>query len=174
MAGTLLKNLAVLNDLCGDGNLKSVVFVTTMWDDVEESLGSEREHKLVSNFWKDMIHLGSRTCRFQGTRESAWEVIGCLDLEGCHQRRAPLRIQREMVDRCFPFHETTAAETLVGFLGAMRIQREMIGGDTPNDGHDLVDGNDIVIAYVTPNYRLLCLSRIRLGLWVPQAQARTR
>ena len=154
MASTLLKNLAVLNDLCGDGNLKGVVFVTTMWDDVEESLGSKSEHRLVSNFWKDMIHLGSRTCRFQGTRESAWEIIGCLDLEGCHQTRTPLRIQREMVDRRLPLCETTAAETLLGFLGAMRIQREMVDGDTSNDYHGYVDENDMVIAYVVSNHLL--------------------
>ena len=154
MAGTLLKNLAVLNDLCGDRNLRGVVFVTTMWDVVEESLGSEREDKLVSNFWKDMIHLGSRTCRFQGTRESAWEIIGCLDLEGGHQTRTPLRIQREMVDRRLPLDETAAAKTLFCFLEAMVIRRKMVGGNTSNNYHGYVDEDDIVIAYVVSNHLL--------------------
>jgi hypothetical protein len=85
-----------------------------MWDEVDDqSVGYKREEELLSNFWKDMILLGSRTCRFQGTRESAWEIIRCLDLEGSRLRRAPLQIQREMVDRDLPLHETTAAKTLL-------------------------------------------------------------
>ena len=104
---------AALKGLCGDENLKNIVLVTTMWDELQDgSIGSKREEKLLSTHWKDMIHLGLRTCRFQGTHESAWEIIGCLDLEGCHQTRTPLRIQREMVDRSLPFYETAAAKIL--------------------------------------------------------------
>jgi hypothetical protein len=88
-----------------------------MWDEVEnQSVGCKREEELLSNFWKDMIYLGSRTCRFQGSRESAWEIINHfnhLNSEGSRQRRAPLQIQREMVDRGLPFHETTAAKALL-------------------------------------------------------------
>ena len=87
-----------------------------MWDEVEDSLGSKREQELVSNFWEDMLRLGSRTCRFQGTRDSAWEIISRLDLEGSRTGRAPLKIQQEMVDRQLPFEKTTAAKTLLRFL----------------------------------------------------------
>ena len=119
MAGTPLKNLAVFKDLCGDENLKNIVLVTTMWDELQdESLGSKREGELLSTFWKDMIHLGSRTCRFQRNHESAWDIVNCLDLEGARQTRTPLEIQREMVDRGLPLHETGAAKTLFGYLGA--------------------------------------------------------
>ena len=103
----------MFKDLCGDSNMKNTVLVTTMWDEVDgQSVGSKREEELLSTFWMDMISLGSRTCRFQGTRESAWEIINCLDLEGSHLRRAPLQIQREMVDRGLPLHETMAAKAL--------------------------------------------------------------
>ena len=84
-SGTSLKNLAVFKDLCGDNNLKNVVLVTTMWDEVQdESVGAEWETQLLSDFWKDMTDHGSRTCRFTGTRESAWEIINGLDLEISH------------------------------------------------------------------------------------------
>ena len=116
MGTTSRNNLVALRNLCGDESLKNVILVTTMWDELEdESIGSKMEVEL-STFWKDMMRPGSRTCRFQGTRESAWEIIECLDLEGCHQTRTPLRIQREMVDRHLLFFETTAAETL-GYYG---------------------------------------------------------
>ena len=88
-----------------------------MWDEVEDqSVGCKREEELLSGFWKGMICLGSRTCRFQGTRESAWEIINRLDLEGSRQNRAPLQIQREMVDRGLQLHETAAAKTLLRSL----------------------------------------------------------
>ena len=63
-----------------------------------------------------MICHGSRTCRFQGSRESAWDIINRLDLEGSRQRRAPLQIQLEMVDHGLLLHETTAAKTLLRSL----------------------------------------------------------
>ncbi|KAG6374159.1 P-loop containing nucleoside triphosphate hydrolase protein [Boletus reticuloceps] len=112
VAGASRRDLAVFKDLCGKVNMKNVVLVTTMWDVEDESVGSEREGQLFSVFWKDMIRLGSRTCRFQGTLESAWEIIDCLDLERPGQRRTPLQIQQEMVDRGLPFHETLAAKAL--------------------------------------------------------------
>ncbi|KAG8220498.1 P-loop containing nucleoside triphosphate hydrolase protein [Butyriboletus roseoflavus] len=113
LAGTPLRNLGVFQNLCGTENLKNVVIVTTMWDEVEDqSVGSKREEELLSSFWKGMIDLGSRTCRFQGTRESAWEIIDHLDLEGSREGRTPLQIQREMVDKELPLHETAAGKTL--------------------------------------------------------------
>lgn len=117
MAGTPLRNLAVFKDLCGESNLKNVVLVTTMWDEVgDQSVGSRREEELLSSFWKDMICLGSHTCRFQGTPESAWEIINGLDLDGSRQMRTPLQIQQEMVDRGLSLPETTAAKTLLRSL----------------------------------------------------------
>ncbi|KAF8438392.1 P-loop containing nucleoside triphosphate hydrolase protein [Boletus edulis BED1] len=111
MAGTPLRNLSVFKYLCGDGNLKNIVLVTTMWDEVkDQSVGSRMEDELLSVFWKDMTRLGSRTCRFQGTRESAWEIINCLDLESSGQGRTPLRIPQEKVDCGLQLHETTASK----------------------------------------------------------------
>ncbi|KAF8438394.1 P-loop containing nucleoside triphosphate hydrolase protein [Boletus edulis BED1] len=113
VAGASRRDLAVFKGLCGKVNMKNVVLVTTMWDEVEDlSVGSKREENLSSVFWKDMIRHGSRTCRFQGTLESAWDIIDCLDLERSGQRRTTLQIQQEMVDRGLPLHETLAAKAL--------------------------------------------------------------
>ena len=99
--------------------MKNTVLVTTTWGELQdESIRSKREGELLSTSWKEMIHLGSRTCRFQGTRASAWDIVNCLDLEGAHQTRTPLQIQQEMVDRGLPLHETGAAKTLFGYLRA--------------------------------------------------------
>ena len=126
MAGTPLKDLAVLKGLCGDENMKNIVLVTTMWDESQdESIGSKREEELLSTFWKDMVCLGSRTCRFQGTRESAWEIIDCLDLEGCHQTRAPLRTRLGMADRRLLLSGVNGSSVVGTFKNLMRRGRNV-------------------------------------------------
>jgi len=115
MAGTSRRNLAVFKDLCGAENMKNVVLVTTMWDEEDISDGERKEKQLISDFWQDMISLGSRTCRFHSTSESAWEIINHLDLK---PRRPTLKIQAEMVDHHLPFQDTTAAATLLQSLVA--------------------------------------------------------
>ena len=42
MAGTLLKNLRMFEELCGKDALKNVI-LTTMWDEVDEETGLARE-----------------------------------------------------------------------------------------------------------------------------------
>ena len=118
MPGTPLKNLAVFRDLCGEDNMKNIILVTTMWDFEDPSVGLKREEELRSTYWKDMIHLGSRTSRFWGTHASAWEIINHLNLGGPRQTRQPLQIQREMVDHRMQLQETAAARTLFHFLAA--------------------------------------------------------
>lgn len=85
-----------------------------MWDELsDQSTGLKREEELRSTCWKAMIRLGSRTRRFQGTRQSAWEIIHSLDLE----------ILPGRVDPSLPFHETPPGKTL---LRSLRIEFKWI------------------------------------------------
>lgn len=45
----------MLKELCGKDDCKNVTFVTTMWDEVSEEDGSEREQILECEFWRAMI-----------------------------------------------------------------------------------------------------------------------
>lgn len=58
-----------------------MVIVTTMWSEVKQSRGEEREEELKRVFWAEMIRQGCRVERFQDTAESAWGIIGNLDKE---------------------------------------------------------------------------------------------
>ncbi|KAI6033503.1 hypothetical protein PISMIDRAFT_16616 [Pisolithus microcarpus 441] len=60
-----------MTDFQGKDYFKNVTFVTTMWDQVSEEVGWEREQDLRSDFWREMINLGSTTHRFEGTTELA-------------------------------------------------------------------------------------------------------
>jgi hypothetical protein len=81
MTGSSLKNLQILASLCGQHAIPSVVIATTMWSEVSEEEGKQREEELRAEFWKDIIPDGCRTERFQKTYESAWRIIGNISQE---------------------------------------------------------------------------------------------
>ncbi|KAI5994005.1 hypothetical protein EDD15DRAFT_2144739, partial [Pisolithus albus] len=107
----MTRNYNIFKGLCGKDNFQNVIFVTTMWDRVSEEVGSEREQYLQSDFWREMIGLGSTIHRFEGTTESAWKIINSLPASHMAERR-PLQIQREMVDDCLPLHRTAAGRAI--------------------------------------------------------------
>ena len=76
--GTPLRNIRKFKELCGDDALQKIILVTTMWSEVDEETGSQREKELREKYWKVMIDQGSATARFQGELnfESAWAVLG--------------------------------------------------------------------------------------------------
>ena len=55
--------------------LRNVVFVTTMWDQVDEQTGSQYEKELKNKYWKGMISQGATTARYDGTSDTAWKII---------------------------------------------------------------------------------------------------
>ncbi|KAG0649196.1 GTP-binding A [Hyphodiscus hymeniophilus] len=65
MDGPSLKNLRMMQKLCGANSLKNVILATTMWEKVTEEEGSMREAELKQTFWKDMIRGGSTVRRIQ-------------------------------------------------------------------------------------------------------------
>lgn len=112
IAGTPLRNLNMFKELCGEDNFKNVILVTTMWDEVLEDVGSQREAELQNTFWQRMIKLGSSTHRFDGTEESAWKIINSISISPPRERSA-LQIQREMIDQRKPVHRTSAGKVVL-------------------------------------------------------------
>jgi hypothetical protein len=110
MAGTPLKNLHMFKRLCGENALRNVILVTTMWDEVDEEMGSQREKELIGKYWKAMIEQKSKVVRYLGTSDSAWDIIDHF-LQSSNQRHAVL-LQREMVDMERQLCETKAGQTL--------------------------------------------------------------
>ena len=59
---------------------KNVVFVTTMWDQIDEEQGLQHEKELQAKHWKGMMGLGATTARFDRSSTSAWNIIeSCLN-----------------------------------------------------------------------------------------------
>ena len=89
--GRPLKHLRMFRKLCGRMTLENVILVTTMWDEVEEDEGYQREEELRGKYWKTMIDQGSVSARYHGTLDSAWDIVEYFTT----QRQAVL-LQREM------------------------------------------------------------------------------
>ena len=111
MGGSPLKHLKMFQNLCGTEALKNVVLVTTMWDEVGEEEGKNRENELTANYWKAMIDLGCHTSRFYNNTKSALDIVSQFQ-----DARCTVLLQKEMVDLHLELAETSAGRTLFAFL----------------------------------------------------------
>jgi hypothetical protein len=114
MTGTPLKNLRMFQELCGRDALRNIILATTMWVDVEEQVGLQRQKELEKNYWKGMISQGSKAFRFLNTPESAWAILDHF-LRPAHERQA-VQLQEEMVDLGRQLSGTKAGKKLYGEL----------------------------------------------------------
>ena len=71
--------MRMLQRLCGQNALRSVLLTTTHWSRVDQALGERRERELRdSDFWGKPIAGGASVARFTGTRESGLVLINKL------------------------------------------------------------------------------------------------
>ena len=74
-------NFNMFQQLCGVDGFNNIILTTTYWGLVRDhELGSRRESELKSDYWSDMVALGSQVARFQPpTYETAWDLIDRID-----------------------------------------------------------------------------------------------
>ncbi|KAI6156086.1 hypothetical protein EDD17DRAFT_1489994 [Pisolithus thermaeus] len=127
MAGTPLKNLRVFQKLCGNEAMSRVTLVTTMWDEVEESVGMERLEELEGNYWKPMISQGSTTYRYGNTSESSKELLlQVAERKRREQGTDEVRLQKQMVKEHMQLRETGAGRELYSRLDQIAEKRAEI------------------------------------------------
>ena len=85
MQGLSFPDLRMLEELCGENNLKSVILVTTHWIDdegnpVPEIDGEARMKQLAETkeSWGGMIEMGSTVDRHDGSERSARKVLSYM------------------------------------------------------------------------------------------------
>ncbi|KAF8811579.1 P-loop containing nucleoside triphosphate hydrolase protein [Phlegmacium glaucopus] len=111
MGGSPMKYLKMFQNLCGNEALKNVVLVTTMWDEVEDEEGRNRETELTAKYWNSMLELGCRTSRFYNNTQSAWDIVSQFQ-----DARCTVLLQKELVDLRLELSETSAGRTLFSML----------------------------------------------------------
>ncbi|KIK14127.1 hypothetical protein PISMIDRAFT_17525 [Pisolithus microcarpus 441] len=119
MAGTPLKNLRVFQKLCGNKAMSQVILVTTMWDEVDESVGNERLEELEGNYWKVMIAQGSTTYCYRNTLESSQLLLSQL----VERKRREVRLQKQIANKNLELRETDAGRELYSRLDQIAGKR---------------------------------------------------
>lgn len=123
MTNTLIRNLDMFQNLCGNDALSNVSFVTTHWDQLKDiNVGVRNEEELRNKYWSTFLLGGSTMYRFEYTCSSAWNIINSLPME----RRA-MQIQKEMVDQHKSLWETAAGRSLFSwFHRAIQTLKDLI------------------------------------------------
>ena len=117
--GRPLKHLRMFRKLCGRMTLENVILVTTMWDEVEEEEGHEREEELRGKYWKAMIDQGSVSARYHGTLDSAWDIV-----EHFTTQRQAVLLQREMDELERQLTDTAGQELYSTLEGLIKKQQD--------------------------------------------------
>lgn len=112
VGGISARSFRLFRSLCGDTSLRSVVIATTMWNAVEESIGSEREKELCAKdvFFKPALARGARMARYHNTFESGQEILRAILMQG---KDAPVTLQiQEELHSGMDISETRAGQEL--------------------------------------------------------------
>jgi len=110
MAGSSLKYFRLFEKLCGGDDFGNIILATTMWDEVDERVGTAHERELMRDFWRPMIEYGASIKRFLYTRESAFEILSPFFAEA--QRRSVLHLQNEIEHCRLLLNRPSSAEAL--------------------------------------------------------------
>lgn len=111
MSGASIRNLRILQWLCGESSMPHLALVSTMWGNLQDKeLGISRERDLLqnANFWAPMQASGAIISRHDGSVESARDIVEALIQRGS----TVLDLQREMVDQDLKLDETTVGKYL--------------------------------------------------------------
>ena len=120
MSGSVLKNLRLFSSMCGSTSMPNTILVTTMWSTVKDKQGKGREEELKKTFWDDMIADGCKVMRFDGTKESAWQIVGNTRTHN----PATIQMSKEMVDVNLRLNETQVGVQLKKELQKLIKDRE--------------------------------------------------
>jgi ankyrin repeat protein len=111
VSGSTVRNFDILRKLCGEGFFRHVVLVTTMWGEIGNAEGKDRQDQLVNFFWEDMIDGGAAPMKYMDTTQSALEIIDALIRLPRSQDTIP-DIQRESLEKERPLLETSAGRVI--------------------------------------------------------------
>ena len=95
LGSIVLEDFPAVKSLCGDGGLQNVIIATSKWGPGAMPEGIPREEELHGNqFFKRAIDGGARLLRYDGTPESAREILRMIILD-----KAELSRMREMTEK---------------------------------------------------------------------------
>lgn len=113
MRASTLKNLDLLQKLCGSDAMKTVTFITTMWDknfSQKEQAYLNREKFLIEKSWLTMTHHGAVVLRSHNKKT---DMPGLLDSILRQSSPVTLAVQIQLVDRKLKLADTDPGKVLI-------------------------------------------------------------
>ena len=121
MSGSVHKNLQTFGRLCRGVPLDRVRLVTTMWDSVKDlEAAQERETKLTTKFWRELINEGALPRRFYNTLASAWDIVEDVLRMGLNE----LLLQEVLVEQQKLLNETEAGKLLLSRFQKLLVEQK--------------------------------------------------
>ncbi|EED19615.1 conserved hypothetical protein [Talaromyces stipitatus ATCC 10500] len=115
MQGSTMKNLRMLQLMCGKENFKHVALATTMWENMKSSEKGERigHQRLMEmrrpDFFGQILGEGRDIIQHDGSPESARKIVRLLTEQN---KKVVLDIQYELIDEGMSLDETSAGQYL--------------------------------------------------------------
>lgn len=147
-----MKYFRLFEKLCG-GDFSNIVLMTTMWDGVNEQVGTVREQELMNDYWRPMIECGALVKRFLYTRDSAFEVLSPFFAEV--QRRSVLHLQNEIGHCRLLQNRPSATEALQVELGELAVRHERVLGRMQRGLREISDPDQL--RGLMEDYRTACV-----------------
>jgi hypothetical protein len=121
--GSARDNLLMFQKLCGADFYPNVVLATSFWSLVDEATGARREAELRDRdeFWGEMVRQGSSVVRLPDDRDACVNLLVWLSAS----RRAPLQIQKELVDDGRELRETQAGLSTEALRELLAMETEL-------------------------------------------------
>ncbi|KAF5569265.1 GTP binding domain-containing protein [Fusarium pseudoanthophilum] len=128
MAGSNLRSLKILKEICGFASYSNLAIVTTMWpksqDSINKRILEDRELELLTNpdFFNDLVSKGARMFRDYDENyspaDSLQRIMDSLLRQLDHGKPSVLQLQREVVDE-----EKSLGETAAGIAAAEHLHQ---------------------------------------------------
>lgn len=109
MKGTSKNNLKMFRAMCGTEAMSCVVLATTMWKNVDESTGWDRQERISKDYWNNMVEAGSVVVKHDDTRQSALRIV---DQIMSRKKQVSLKIQQQLVTEGKTVEQTNAGQEL--------------------------------------------------------------
>ena len=116
MLGSDRQSLEVLQDLCGNKALSSVIIGITNLGYISKELSEKRRKERSSGYWKALIDAGATIHEVENNTPSARNMIDNVLQNAQATRATVLDIQSEMVDLAKVVEETNAGRRLKSTL----------------------------------------------------------
>lgn len=120
MNGTMMKNLEMFGKIAGERNMQHCALVTSKWGVGDIAAAEQRERELMTSwdYWRRYVELEATIRRFEGTCESAQDIVDHVTKKG----KFTPQLTQEYVLEGQPLHKTTVGRAAGAQLEEVRIK----------------------------------------------------